>query len=57
MRIVYTRIFAPLRKEHFFSLEALNKAIENLLEPHNEAPMKRKKYSKQEVSRIPTMNL
>ncbi|WP_241489266.1 Mu transposase domain-containing protein [Chryseobacterium indologenes] len=51
VHIVYTRIFAPLRKEHFFSLEALNKAIENLLEPHNEAPMKRKKYSRADVFR------
>ncbi|MEE6130405.1 IS21 family transposase [Chryseobacterium arthrosphaerae] len=51
VRIVYTRIFAPLRKDHFFSLEALNKAIENLLEGYNEAPMKRKKYSRADVFR------
>ncbi|HCD9236690.1 TPA: hypothetical protein NEG48_003731 [Elizabethkingia anophelis] len=43
VRIVYTRIFATLCKDHFFSLEALNKTIENLLEGYNKAPMKRKK--------------
>lgn len=49
VRIVYTRIFAPLRKTQFFSLEELNKAIALLLEQHNKAPLQRKKYSREDV--------
>lgn len=49
VRIVYTRIFAPLRKTQFFSLEKLNKAIALLLEQHNKAPLQRKKYSREDV--------
>jgi transposase len=49
VRIVYTRIFAPLRKQQFFSLEELNKAIEILLELHNKAPLQRKKYSRDDI--------
>lgn len=49
VRIVYTRIFAPLRKQQFFSLEELNRAILVLLEQHNTAPLQRKKYSRADV--------
>lgn len=49
VRIVYTRIFAPLRKQQFFSLEELNKAIEILLDLHNKAPLQRKKYSRADI--------
>ncbi len=49
VRIVYTRIFAPLRKQQFFDLPSLNKSIGELLELHNAAPMKRKKYSRADV--------
>lgn len=49
VRIIYTRIFAPLRKQQFFSLEELNKSIAVLLESHNNAPMKREKCSRREI--------
>lgn len=64
VRIVYTRIFAPLRKQQFFSLEDLNTSIRELLEVHNDAPMKREKCSRraifkeveqQELSSLPAM--
>jgi transposase len=38
VQIVYTRIFAPLRKEVFTHLDALNEAILELLEEHNNQP-------------------
>lgn len=49
VRIIYTRIFAPLRKQQFFDLNSLNKSIGELLELHNTAPMQRKKYSRADV--------
>lgn len=49
VRIVYTRIFAPLRKQEFFSLESLNRSILELLELHNRAPMKREKASRRDL--------
>jgi len=49
VRIIYTRIFAPLRNEQFFSLESLNQAILPLLEKHNGMLFKIKKYSRADV--------
>ncbi len=49
VRIIYTRIFAPLRKQQFFDLKSLNKSIRDLLEIHNTTVMKRKKYSRADV--------
>ena len=46
VKIIYTRIFAPLRNETFYSLEELNKAILIKLEDHNN-----RKLSKMTVSR------
>lgn len=46
VKIIYTRIFAPLRNEIFYSLEELNKAILIKLEDHNN-----RKLSKMTVSR------
>ncbi len=46
VKIVYSRIFAPLRNETFYSLEELNKAIWSKLEDYNN-----RKLSKMTVSR------
>ncbi|MDV3567981.1 transposase [Elizabethkingia anophelis] len=49
VRIIYTRIFAPLRKQQFFDLKSLNRSIQELSEQHNAMEMKRKKYSRADV--------
>jgi len=49
IKIVYRRVFAPLRNESFYFLEELNEAIRNLLEKHNEAPFQRIKMSRREL--------
>lgn len=41
VKIAYTRIFAPLRDEIFYSVNELNEAIKKLLEKHNNIPMQR----------------
>ena len=48
VRIVYSRIFAPLRKETFTSLEALNAAIAPLLDVHNNLPFQGESYSRRQ---------
>lgn len=42
----YMRIFAPLRNEQFFSLEALNEAVLTQLDKHNNAPFQKKPGSR-----------
>ncbi|WP_080059213.1 IS21 family transposase [Spirosoma aerolatum] len=46
VKIVYNRIYAPLRKQRFHSLTELNEAILALLEQHNSRPMKGRNYSR-----------
>ena len=46
VKIIYTRIFAPLRNQVFYSLAELNQSIRELLEIHNN-----KKFQKMEISR------
>jgi transposase len=48
VNIAYTRIFAPLRNQVFFSLKALNEAIVDLLEAHNNLPFQRKPQSRRQ---------
>lgn len=48
VRIVYTRIHARLRSEHYFSLEQLNAAIRLALEEHNNGPFRGRHYSRRE---------
>ena len=48
VKIVYTRIYAALRDQLFFSLEELNQAIKNELEEHNNAPLQGRTYSRRE---------
>lgn len=46
VRLVYQRIYAPLRNRTFFSIEELNEAIWDLLEQHNNIQFQRLKISR-----------
>jgi len=48
VRLVYQRIYAPLRNRVFYSLEELNEAIWELLEEHNNTPFQRLDMSRRE---------
>lgn len=48
VNIVYSRIYAPLRDRVFHSLEALNEAISELLEAHNNEPFQKTTQSRRE---------
>jgi transposase len=48
VRIIYTRIYARLRNEHYYTLEELNAAILIALEIHNDAPLKGRTYSRRQ---------
>lgn len=45
----YLRIFAPLRNQHFFSLESLNEGIMTELNKHNCTPFQKKPGSRKEL--------
>jgi len=49
VRIAYTRIFAPLRKETFFSLSELNNAVWGKLKTHNKTNFQGRKYSRKDL--------
>lgn len=49
VKIVYRRVFAPLRDRLFYSLEELNEAIRDLLEKHNNTSFQRIKMSRREL--------
>ena len=49
VRLVYQRIYAPLRNRIFYSLEELNEAIWELLEEHNNRDFQRLKISRREL--------
>jgi transposase len=49
VNIVYSRIFAPLRDQVFYSLKTLNEAIADLLETHNNLPFQRKPQSRRQL--------
>ena len=46
IRLIYQRIYAPLRTRTFFSVKELNEAIWDLLEQHNNIPFQRLKISR-----------
>jgi hypothetical protein len=58
VRLVYSRVYAPLRNEVFHSLEALNQAITRLVEKHNNQPFqklpqsRREKFQSQEKEKL-----
>jgi len=49
VKILYTRIHAPLRNKTFHSLEELNTAIAELLEKHNDKKLTARPYSRREL--------
>ncbi len=49
VKIVYRRVFAPLRDRLFYSVDELNEAIRDLLEEHNNTPFQRIKMSRREL--------
>lgn len=49
IRILYTRIYAPLRNRTFYSLQEINTAIAGLLDAHNITPFSQKPGSRREV--------
>ena len=49
VRIVYTRIYAPLRNENFHTLRELNGAIRALLESHNSASFQDRNQSRKDL--------
>lgn len=49
VKILYTRILAPLRDRTFDSIEALNEAIWELLDAHNEKRFQRLPFSRAEL--------
>lgn len=46
VRIIYTRVFAPLRNETFYDIASINKAILTLLEKHNGMSFRGRSYSR-----------
>ena len=49
VKIIYQRVFAPLRDRIFYSLKELNEAIWERLEVHNHTPFQRMKISRWEL--------
>jgi len=49
IRILYSRIYAPLRNRIFYSLNEINAAIAELLETHNDASFTSKPESRRQV--------
>jgi transposase len=49
VKLIYQRIYAPLRHRSFYSIEELNEAIWALLEGHNNTPFQRLKMSRREL--------
>lgn len=48
VKLIYQRIYAPLRKPLFFSLEDLNKAVLDQVRLHNRKRMQQRPYSREE---------
>ena len=48
VRIIYSRVYAKLRNQRFFSLEELNRALAEKTMEHNQTRMQRCDYSRQE---------
>jgi len=48
VKIIYTRVFAKLRKQQFFDLILLNKAVMEKIIQHNQTRMQKKPYCREE---------
>lgn len=49
VKIIYTRVFAPLRKKIFHTIDELNQAIREKLEEHNNREFQKMKISRKEL--------
>ncbi|MCC8174806.1 MAG: IS21 family transposase [Bacteroidales bacterium] len=49
VKLVYRRVFAPLRDRQFFSLEELNAAIAECMRRHNQKHFQRKPFTREEL--------
>ena len=49
VKLIYQRVYAPLRDRTFYSLDELNEAIWDLLEQHNNTPFQRLKITRREL--------
>lgn len=48
VKLIYNRVYARIRNQQFFSLEALNQAIKEHTENHNQTRMQERDYCRQE---------
>ena len=48
VRIIYTRVYAKLRNQHFFDIHSLNEAISLKTRQHNQTRMQQKPFSREE---------
>jgi transposase len=48
VRLIYQRVFAPLRNSTFYSLDELNKAIRELVDEHNAKNLSRLSFSRRD---------
>ena len=48
VRIIYSRVYAKLRNQRFFSLSALNEALSEKTKEHNQTRMQNRDYSRME---------
>lgn len=48
VRLIYNRVYAPLRNRLFFSLEELNEAVLEQVRLHNRKRMQQREYSREE---------
>jgi transposase len=49
VKLIYQRVFAPLRNHMFYSIEELNTAVREKLEEHNNKPLTKLKISRREL--------
>ena len=48
VKLVYRRVYAPLRNERFYSIEELNRAVGIQMQAHNRKRMQQRPYSREE---------
>ena len=48
VKLIYARVYAPLRNQKFYSITELNEAVKNLLTIHNDTLFKDRKTTRQE---------
>jgi len=48
VKLIYTRVYARLRKQQFYSLQSLNEAVLEKIKKHNQTRMQKKPYCREE---------